>query len=78
MSKGKIPVQWLVVRASTLQSVDLGSISQVQFPKDFKKMVFTASLLGAQQNVDSVENKPASMLVSLGNTLNGMPSSLCG
>ena len=42
-------------------------------------MVFTASLLGAQQNRDSVENKPASLLVvSLGKTLYGMPPSLCG
>ena len=42
-------------------------------------MVFTASLLGAQQNRDSVENKPASLLVaSLDKTLNGMPPSLCG
>ena len=33
-------------------------------------MVFTGSLLGAQQNGDSVENKPASLLVvSLGKTL---------
>ena len=42
-------------------------------------MVFTVSLLGTQQNRDSVENKPASLLVvSLGKTLNGMPLSLCG
>ena len=42
-------------------------------------MLFTASLLGAQQNMDSVENKPASLLiVLLDKTLNGMPSSLCG
>ena len=42
-------------------------------------MVFTASLLGAQRKRDSVENKPASLLVvSLGKTLNGMPPSLCG
>ena len=40
-------------------------------------MVFTASLLGAQQHRDSVENKPASLLVmSLNKTLNGMPQSL--
>ena len=40
-------------------------------------MVFTASLLGAQQKRDSVENKPASLLVvSLGKTFNGMPPSL--
>ena len=42
-------------------------------------MVFTAFLLGAQQNRDSVKNKPASLVVvSLGKTLNGMPPSLCG
>ena len=36
-------------------------------------MGFTASLLGAQQNRDSVENKPASLLVvALGKTLNGI------
>ena len=36
-------------------------------------MVFIASLLGAQQNRDSVKNKPASLLVkSLNKTLNGM------
>ena len=42
-------------------------------------MVFTASLLGAQQNRGSMEDKPASLLVvSLGKALNGMPPSLCG
>ena len=42
-------------------------------------MVLATSLLGAQHNRDSVENKPASMLVvSLGKTLNGMPPSSCG
>ena len=42
-------------------------------------MVFTASLLGAQQNRDSVENKPASLaVVFLGKILNEMPPSLCG
>ena len=42
-------------------------------------MVFTASLLGAQHIRDSVENKPASLLVvSLDKALNGMPPSLCG
>ena len=48
-------------------------------PKDLKKMVFTASLLGVQRIRDSVENKPASLLVvSLGKALNGMAPSLCG
>ena len=42
-------------------------------------MVFTASLLDAQQNKNSAENKPASLLVvSLGKALNGMPPSLFG
>ena len=42
-------------------------------------MVFIASVLGAQQNKDSVENRPASLLVvSLGKALNGMHTSLCG
>ena len=41
-------------------------------------MVFRASLLGAQQNRDNMENKPASLLVSVAKTLNGMAPSLCG
>ena len=55
------------------------SLSRV-IPKDFKKGIFTASLLGAQHKKgDSVENKPASLLVvSLGKALNGMPPPLCG
>ena len=68
-----------MVRASTLQSVDLGLISQVESYQKTSKMVFTASLLDAQQNRDSVENKPESLLVvSLGKALNGMPPSSCG
>ena len=40
---------------------------------------FAPFLLGAQHIRDSVENKPASLLVvSLGKALNGMPPSLCG
>ena len=69
----------IVVRASASQSVDLGFISQVESYQKTLKMVFIASLLGAQQNRDSVENKPASLLVvSMGKTLNGIPQSLCG
>ena len=42
-------------------------------------MIFTVSLLGTQDNRDSVENKPARLLVvSLGKTLSGMPPFLCG
>ena len=63
-----------MVRASALQSVDLGFISQVKSYQKTLKMVFTASLLGAQHIRDSVENKPASLLVvSLSKALNGMP-----
>ena len=53
----------VVVRASASQSVDLRFISQVESYQKTKKMVFTASLLGAQHIWDSVENKPASLLV---------------
>ena len=68
-----------MVRASASQSVDLVFISQVDSYQETLKMVFTASLFGAQQSRDSVENKPASLLdVSLGKTLNGIPPSLCG
>ena len=68
-----------MVGASALPSVDLGFISQVEHIKRIKKMVFTSSLLGAQQNRVSVDNKPASLLVvSLGKTLKGMPPSLYG
>ena len=68
-----------MVRASTLQWVDLGFISQVESYQKTLKMVFTAFLLGTQHIRDSVENKPVSLLVvSLGKVLNGMPPSLCG
>ena len=44
-----------------------------------KKLVFTASLLDAQHLRDSVENKPASLLVvPLGKALSGIPPSWCG
>ena len=43
------------------------------------KSVRCSSLLGAQHLRDSVENKPASLLVvSLGKALKGTPPSLCG
>ena len=41
-------------------------------------MLFTASLLGTQHKRDSVENKPARLLVFLGKPLTGMPPPLCG
>ena len=83
-----------VVRASASQSVDLGFISQVEsYQKTLKKMVYTASLFGAQHERNNVENKPCLLVycvfeqaclfvviaVSLSKTLNGIPpSSLCG
>ena len=72
-----------MVRAPASQSVDLVFIYRVKsYQKSFKSGIhrLTASLLGAQdKNRDSVENKPASLLVvSLGKTLNGIPPSLCG
>ena len=63
----------VVIGGSTSQSVNLGFISKLE------KMVFGASLLGAQHKRYGVENKPASLLVvSLGKAFNGMPPSLCG
>ena len=43
-------------------------------------MVFTASLLGTLHERNSVEKKPASLLVMLrlDKTLNGVPPALCG
>ena len=58
----------VVVRAPTSQPVDLGFIypSRV-IPKDFKKRVFTASLLGAQHKKQRREQagKLASCVVGL-------------
>ena len=69
----------VVVRASALQLVDLGFISQDESYQKTSKKVFTASLLGAQHNRDNVENKPGSLLVvSLGMALSGMPPFSCG
>ena len=68
----------VVIKASASQSVNLGFISQVEsYQKRLQKTVFTASLLGAHQKRDGVENKPTSLLgVSLGKTLNEMPPPL--
>ena len=68
----------VMVRVSASQSLDLGFISQVEsYQKTLKNGIYSF-LLGAQQNKNSVENNPASLLVSLGKTLNAMPPSLCG
>ena len=53
----------VVFGASALQLVDLGFISQLKSYQKTLKMVFTGSQLAAQQNRNSVENKPASLLV---------------
>ena len=43
------------------------------------KLAFTVSLLDAQHSRDSVENKPASLLVvPLGKALSGIPPFWCG
>ena len=69
----------MVVRASASQSVDLEFISQVEsYQKTLKDGIHSfPAWRSAHRN--SVENKPASLLVvSLGKALNGMPPSLCG
>ena len=68
-----------MARTSALQSVDLGFISPSRvIPKDLKKSIHSF-LLGAQHKKDSVENKPASLLVvSLSKALDEMPPSLSG
>ena len=64
----------VVVRASASQSVDLGFIPLVESYQKTKKMIFTASLLGARHLGEVVENKSASSLVvSLGKALSGTP-----
>ena len=68
-----------MLRASALQSVDLGFISQVESLQKTLKNGIHSFPAWRSANRDSVENKPASLLVvSLGKTLNGMPPSLCG
>ena len=65
-------------RASASRAADLGLIPSRVKPMTLK-LVFTASLLDAQHERDSVENKPASLLVvPLGKTLSGIPPSWCG
>ena len=70
----------VVVRASASQSVDLGSFPKSSHTKRLQKMIFTASLLGAEhKKSNSVQKKPASLLVvSLGKALNGTPPPFCG
>ena len=67
----------VVVRASASQSVDMGFISQVEsYQKTFKNGIHSFPAWRSAYKRDSVENKPASLLVvSLGKALNGMPPS---
>ena len=62
-----------VVRASAYGAVDSGLITSRVKPITLK-LVFTASLLDAQHQRDSVENKSGSLLVvPLRKALNGIP-----
>ena len=68
------------MRASASQSVDLGFIPLVEsYQKTFKNGIHSFPAWRSALKRDSVENKPASLLVvSLGKTLNGTPPPLCG
>ena len=67
-----------MVRASASGVVDSGLIPSRVKPMTIK-LVFTASLLDAEHERDSVKNKPASLLVvPLGKALSGIPPSWCG
>ena len=68
----------VVISAFASQSVDLGFISQVESNQKTLKNSIYSFPASAQQNRDSVENRPASLLVFSGKALNGMPPSLCG
>ena len=67
-----------MVRASASGAVDLGLIpSRVKLMT--LKLVFKASLLDAQHQRDSAENKHAcSLIVPLGRALSGITPSWCG
>ena len=60
-----------VVRASASGTVDLGLIPSRVKPITLK-LVSTASLFDAQHLRDSMENKPASLLLPLGKALSGI------
>ena len=67
-----------MVRAFASGAVDSSLIPSRVKPMTLK-LVLAASLLDAQRYRDSVENKPASLLVvPLGKALNGIPPSWCG
>ena len=68
-----------MVRASALQSVDLGLISRGELYRETLKNCIHNLLAWRSACRDSVENKPASLLVvSLGKALKGIPPSSCG
>ena len=67
-----------MLRASAFALVDSVLISRRIKPMTFK-LVFTASLLDAQHQGDSVKDKPANLLVvPLGKALCSIPSLWCG
>ena len=67
-----------MLRASAFAVLDSGLISGLVKPMTFK-LVFTAFLLDAQHQRDSVKSKPASLLVvPLGKVLCGIPPFWCG
>ena len=69
----------VAVRASALQSVDLGFNPLVESYQKTLKMVSTASLLGAWHLGKVVENKStSSLVVFLDKAHNWTPPSLCG
>ena len=65
-----------VVKASASGAADSRLIPHQVKPITLT-LVFSASLLDAQHQRDSVEDKPASSLVPLGKTLRGIFSSWC-
>ena len=66
------------MRASALRAVDLGLISSRVIPMTLI-LEFTASLLDAQHERDSVENKQVSLLVvPLRRAVIGITPSWCG
>ena len=67
-----------MVRVSASRAVESGLVPSRVKPMTLK-VLFTASLLDALHQRDSVENKPASLLVvPLGKVLSGIPPSWCG
>ena len=68
-----------VVRASASQSVDMGSFPRSSHTKRLLKNDLHSFPAWRSAHRDSVENKPASLLVVFfSKTLNGTPPSLCG